>query len=104
MILITYSIQSTTNTFQGILISDGYSSYAVFIYNCSNMEWRGGVIGWQQSTLQYGSHFASGQSSANIDVCGFQTSLLRSLVYKIGEYPSVPSLSYVDCTPLSLTL
>ena len=85
--LIIYSIQSTTNTFQGIVISDGSSSYAVFIYNCTNMEWGGGVIGWQQSTLQYASHYASGQSSANSAVCGFQTSLLGSLLYKIGEYP-----------------
>ena len=99
-----YSIQSTTNTFQGILISDGTSSYAVFIYDCSNMEWGGGVIGWQQSTTQYGSHSASGQISANSAVCGFQTSTFTTLVYRIGEWPSVLSHSSTDCISLSLTL
>ena len=103
-ILIVYSIQSTTNTFQGILISDGSSSYAVFIYDCSNMEWGGGVIGWQQSTTQYGSYYASGQTSSNSAVCGLQTSSFTTFVYRIGEWPSVLSLSSTDCISPSLTL
>ena len=75
--------QSTTNTFQGILITDGSSSYAVFIYNCSNMEWGGGVIGWQQSTTQYASYYASGQSSSNTAVCVSQTTSFTTLVYRV---------------------
>ena len=45
MVYVFFSIQSTTNTFQGVLISDGSSSYAVFIYDCLKMNWGGGVIG-----------------------------------------------------------
>ena len=104
LIIIMYSIQSITNTFQGILISDGSSSYAVFIYDCSNMEWGGGVIGWQQSTTQYASYTESGLRSSNRAVCGFQTSSYTTLVYKICECTSLPSLTYTECISLSLTL
>ena len=51
--------QYDKNRFQGILITDGYHSYAVFIYQCGSMEWGGGVIGWQASTLQYASYYLS---------------------------------------------
>ena len=106
LIITVYSMQSISNTFQGILISNGTSSYAVFIYDCSNMEWGHGVIGWQQSTTQYASHSNSGLISSNEAVCGFQTISFTSLVYRIegGECTSVPSLSYTDCISLSLTL
>ena len=80
-----YSIQSTTNTFQGILISDGSSSYAVFIYDCSNMEWGGGVIGWQQSTTQYASHDNSDDRDSNETVCRYQTSSFTTLVYRVDS-------------------
>ena len=104
LIITVYSMQSISNTFQGILISNGTSSYAVFIYDCTNMEWGGGVIGWQQSTTQYASHSNSGLISSNEAVCGFQTISFTSLVYRIegGECTSVPSLSYTDCISLSL--
>ena len=84
-----FFIQSTTNSFQGILISDGSSSYAVFIYDCTNMEWGGGVIGWQQSTTRYASHSASRQSSSNEAVCDYQSSSFTSLVYRVdsGQSP-----------------
>ena len=62
---IIFLLQYTTNTFQGVLITDGSSSYAVFIYDCDNMDWGGGVIGWQASTSQYNSHYLSGHSNSN---------------------------------------
>ena len=95
---VMYSIQSTTNTFQGILISDGSSSYAVFIYDCSNMEWGGGVIGWQQSTTQYASHDNSDDRDSNEAVCRYQTSSFTTLVYRVDS--GKPFL----CIALSLPL
>ena len=98
--MIMYSIQS--NTFQGILITDGSSSYAVFIYNCSNMERGGGSIGWYQSKTHYAHYYASFQDNSNRAVCGYQTAIFTSLVYRINksECPSVSSLSYTDCMPI----
>ena len=93
---VMYSIQSTTNTFQGILISDGYSSYAVFTYDCSNMEWGGGVIGWQQSTTQYASHDNSDDRDSNEAVCRYQTSSFTTLVYRVDSGKTFL------CIPLSL--
>ena len=82
-ITIMYSIQS--NTFQGILITDGSSSYAVFIYNCSNMEWGGSVINWYQSETHYAVYYASGLSNSNRAVCGYQTTIFTTLVYRIDK-------------------
>ena len=107
MVYVFFSIQSTTNTFQGVLISDGSSSYAVFIYDCLKMNWGGGVIGWQQNTTQYASHSASGQSSSNEEVCRGRSSSFTSLVYRIssGKSSSVQCLhTSLTFIPLSLTL
>ena len=55
------------------------------------MEWGGGVIGWQQSTTQYASHYASGDSDSNEAVCMYQSSLYTALLYRIdsGKYLSI---------------
>ena len=77
-------IQSTTNTFQGILIADGSSSYAVFIYECGGMEWGGGVIGWQANTSQYNSHSLSGDSNSNDVGCLYSTTY-SAVVFRIDD-------------------
>ena len=77
-------MQSRTNTFQGILIADGSSSYAVFIYECGGMEWGGGVIGWQESLSQYNSHSLSGDSNSNDVGCLYSTTY-SAVVFKIDD-------------------
>ena len=77
-------VQSTTNTFQGILITDDSSSYAVFIYDCGSMEWGGGVIGWQEGLLQYNSHYLSGDSDSNDIGCLYSTTY-SAVVFKIDD-------------------
>ena len=77
-------IQSTTNTFQGVLITDDSSSYAVFIYECGSMEWGGGVIGWQASTSQYNSHYLSGKSISHDVGCLYSTNY-SAVVFKIDD-------------------
>ena len=76
------SSQSFTNTFQGILITDGYSSYAVFIYECGGMEWGGGEIGWQASYSTYKSHYLSGLSNSD-DIGCLYSSSYSALVYRL---------------------
>ena len=77
-------IQSTTNTFQGVLITNGVSSYAVFIYDCGSMKWGGGVIGWQASLSQYNSHYLSGESNSNDIGCLYSTTY-SAVVFKIND-------------------
>ena len=55
-----------TSTFQAVLITDGFSSYAVFIYQCGGMGWGGAEIGWQASKADSDKHELSGEDSADI--------------------------------------
>ena len=75
-------MQGITNTFQAILITDGTDSYAVFIYECGGMEWGGGVIGWQDSSSNYVSHYLSGRSNSNNIGCLYSSSY-SAVVYKL---------------------
>ena len=85
------NLQFITNTFQGILITDGYSSYAVFIYECGGMEWGGGEIGWQASSLQNETHYLTGNNSDDIG-CLYSSSY-SVIVYKLaGECVYVHSV------------
>ena len=59
-------MQFITDTFQGTLITDDWNSYAVFTYECGGMEWGGGVIGWQDSSSNYASHYLSGRSNSRM--------------------------------------
>ena len=78
-------MQSITNTFQGILITDGTDSYAVFIYECGGMEWGGGVIGWQADPSHYAVHNSSGDSDNNKIGC-LNSSTYSAIVYKLSKY------------------
>ena len=77
-------IQSTTNTFQGVLITDGSSSYAVFIYECGGMQWGGGLIGWQEGYSQYNTHYLSGDSNSSEVGCLYSTTY-SAVVFKIND-------------------
>ena len=77
-------LQFATNTFQGILIGDSISSYAVFIYDCGSMGWGGGVIGWQDDFSQYNSHYLSGESDSNDIGCLYSNSY-SAVVFKIDD-------------------
>ena len=74
--------QSTTVTFQAVLITDGSDSYAVFIYDCGGMGWGGATIGWQDSATLYREHYLSGSSSADVG-CLYSNSN-SAIVYKLN--------------------
>ena len=76
-----------TNRFQGVLITDGFDSYAVFLYNCDDMDWNGAAkIGWQASPSLYNSHRMSGAVNAR-DVACINTpiTLSSTILFKISE-------------------
>jgi hypothetical protein len=60
------------NTFQAIIITNGTSSYAIYIYNCDLMGWSGydtyATIGYNLNG-DYENHYLSGSLSANTIAC-----------------------------------
>ena len=87
-------LQSTTNTFQGVLITDGTTSYAVFLYYCSSMEWSGNaVIGWQVSSFRYRNHPLSGTSDAKQVAClNTATSSYNTVLFKLSRVSKLGSM------------
>ena len=77
--------QNVTNRFQGVLITDGLNSYAVFIYNCDDMGWSGSAkIGWQANSVLYDSHYLSGTPNASDVAClNAPTTSSSTLVYRL---------------------
>jgi hypothetical protein len=59
-----------TNTFQAIIITDGQSSFALFTYNCLQMEWSGDVgIGANGDGRFYANHVLSKTENAHQIAC-----------------------------------
>ena len=104
IMLIIFCSQSITNTFQGILITDGISSYAVFIYECGGMEWGEGVIGWQQSSSsRFDWHFLSGMRNSTSIGCLY-SSTYSAVVYKVACKYSMYMYTYIHvCTMYACT-
>ena len=48
-----FLLQVITAAFQAILITDDSVSYAVFIYECGEMDWNGATIGWADTDSIY---------------------------------------------------
>ena len=62
-------LYTQTNTFQAIVITNGYQSYAVLIYNCDQMDWSGNaVIGFKADDDSFQNHPFSG-SNASFVAC-----------------------------------
>ena len=76
--------QTARNTFQGVLITDGSSSYAVFIYECGGVEYGGGVIGWQASTSEYAVHYLSDKVASTLVGCLY-SSTYSAIVYQLDR-------------------
>ena len=87
--------QNVTNRFQGVLITDGVTSYAVFIYNCDDMGWSGSAkIGWQASLVLYNSHSLSGTPNAKDVACLNSPATSRNtLLYRLAQ----KQLGNYDC-------
>jgi hypothetical protein len=93
-----------TSTFQAVLITDGYDSYAVFIYQCGGMEWGGATIGWGYSRDLYEEHYLSEASYSNDIGCRY-SSTSSAIIYDVYSgtddsttypttYPTTYSTSY----------
>ena len=59
-----------TNTYQGVLVTDGVQSYALYTYRCGEMEWSGGAtIGFGASDELYANLRLSGSAGVLAVAC-----------------------------------
>ena len=74
--------QFDTSTFQAVLITDDYDSYAVFIYQCGGMEWGGATIGWSYSRNLYEEHYLS-EAYYSYDIGCTYSSTSSAIIYDV---------------------
>ena len=75
-----------TNTYQGVLVTDGTTSYAVFIYQCGLMGWSGyASIGYYAVGNFSQNHPLANSVSANTIACvNLPTSVWSNVVYQLS--------------------
>lgn len=76
-----------TNTYQGIVITNGQQSYALFVYQCDRMGWSGNAtIGFSAAGNFYQNHHLSGTPNAKRIACMDMTGHVESnIVYQLSK-------------------
>ncbi len=79
-----FSLQ--TNTFQGILTTDGTDAYAVFIYKCGELEWaRSSTVIGIKATSYYRNYPSTGNEATTVAcIDNAPNTDFRNLVYKLS--------------------
>lgn len=73
-----------TNTYEGIVITNGQQSYALFTYQCGRMEWSGGAtIGFNAAGNFYRNHHFSGANARNIACI---KTPVTNLIYQLSKF------------------
>lgn len=77
-----------TNTFQVILVTDGFNSYTIFTYQCGLLQWSGGAtIGFIADDSFFQNHPLSGSSAANIACVNIPATIWSNVVYQLNPPP-----------------
>lgn len=74
-----------TNSYQGIVITDGIESYALFIYQCGAVSWHGSAtVGFNAGGTWFENHPLSGtRNVASVACLNSTRSVWTNLVYKL---------------------
>ena len=82
---------SQRNTFQGIVITNGSKTYAVYTYHCNDIEWSdGSVIGFNAGGSYYANHPLSDSIAASdIDCVHRPGSEWNNVVYDLNPNGTV---------------
>ena len=76
-----------TNTFQGIVITNGQQSYALFTYQCGLLGWSGGAtIGFTAAGKVYQNHHLSGTYARNIACLNSKITIWTNVIYQLSKY------------------
>lgn len=88
-----------TNTYQGIVITNGQQSYALFVYQCNRMGWSGNAtIGFSAAGNFYQNHHLSGTPNAKTIACMNLTGSVRSnIVYQLSKCLGIASNWKYSC-------
>lgn len=74
-----------TNTFQGVLITDGMHPFAIFTYKCGSLSWDGdATIGFTTGDL-FAFHPLSGFSAVQIACLDYPHSAWTNIIYELFE-------------------
>jgi len=77
-----------TNTYQGIVVTNGDQSYALFTYRCGQLGWSGGAtIGFSAAGDFYYNYKMSGTSSVKNVACeNSPESSWTNIIYQLSKY------------------
>ena len=77
-----------TNTFQAVMVTDGNNSFAIFIYQCGDLQWsrNGTTIGFGAGSEFFSNHWLSGTPNVSSIAClNTPDSQFFTLLYKLTE-------------------
>ena len=74
-----------TNTYQGVVVTDGQFSYSLFIYNCDLLTWSGGAtIGFNADGIFYENHKISQSTNVrNVACLNLPDSAWSNVLYQL---------------------
>ena len=76
------------NRFQGVIITDGSTTFAAFLYSCPNIKWSGlfnkAQVGWQATDSHFRTHPLSGTVNVNEVACLNNASIYTTLLFKLS--------------------
>lgn len=76
-----------TNTFQGIVVTNSFQTYALFTYECGKLQWSGNAaIGFKANSRFYGIHSLSGSNASSIACENSPGSIWSNLIYQLRKY------------------
>lgn len=82
-IIFSFCCPLQENTFQAIIVSDGYYSYSIFTYKCGLMKWDNGVnIGYSAGGNTYENYDPSSREVACVNS---PESDWNNVVYQLSE-------------------
>ena len=74
-----------TNTFQGILITNGFQSYTVFTYRCTLLQWSGdATIGFRAAGEFFENYAISGNASS-VGCENADSSSWTNIIYQLSK-------------------
>ena len=86
MIFTILNLVLQTNTFQGIVVTNGFQSYALFIYECGKLQWSGnGAIGFKANSRLSRIHRLSGSNASFVACENSPGSVWSNLVYQLRK-------------------
>lgn len=80
-------ISMQTNSYQGIVITNGQQSYALFTYQCGQLGWSGdATIGFSAEGKLFQNHYLSGTYAKNIACLNSGVTIWSNVIYQLSRF------------------